>query len=298
MSDTIGHKAEGRWALPGHEFGWPVIAWVCTMSSGALALKRDTSSAGRSSRGSVRYATRSIGVCRRFTRKRGVEISERTVGHLLNRYDEVLAVSLTDSRRLREQQGHVILVVDGLQPLPNQFFGIQISWSSQHTTYKLTYLFYYLLSLRALRYIKYPRLRAKSEFTLCYQFGPPPYDLPHAHRLFANQTALAYCCKDSYVAQADTASLAMTTPSGLISQITHTMTMAFSAPACHIARQVPPDALPSPHHRWIVFVNQVAHLIGRNFLFIKNNLYFKLLKAKNCDHSALPTASLKCRPVV
>jgi len=49
-------------------------------------------------------------------RKRGVEISERTVGHLLNRYDEVLAVSLTDSRRLREQQGRGILVVDGLQP--------------------------------------------------------------------------------------------------------------------------------------------------------------------------------------
>jgi len=49
-------------------------------------------------------------------RKRGVEISERTVGHLLNRYDEVLAVSLTDSRRLREQQGRVILAVDGLQP--------------------------------------------------------------------------------------------------------------------------------------------------------------------------------------
>ena len=46
----------------------------------------------------------------------GVEISERTVGHLLNRYDEVLAVSLTDSRRLREQQGRVILAVDGLQP--------------------------------------------------------------------------------------------------------------------------------------------------------------------------------------
>lgn len=92
MSDTIGHK--------------PRDGGRC----------RDTSSAGRSSRGSVRYATRSIGVCRRFTRKRGVEISERTVGHLLNRYDEVLAVSLTDSRRLREQQGRVILAVDGLQP--------------------------------------------------------------------------------------------------------------------------------------------------------------------------------------
>ena len=32
-------------------------------------------------------------------RKRGVEISERTVGRLLNRYDEVLAVSLTDKNK-------------------------------------------------------------------------------------------------------------------------------------------------------------------------------------------------------
>jgi hypothetical protein len=45
--------------------------------------------------------------------------------------------------------------------------------------------------------------------------------------------------------------------------------MVFSAPACHIARQVPPAALPSPYHRLIVFVNQVANLIGYNFLFIK-----------------------------
>ena len=95
MSDTIGHKAEGRWALPGHEFGWPVIAWV----------------------GALRYQEhRSVPEIHQALRKRGVEISERTVGHLLNRYDEVLAVSLTDSRRLREQQGRVILAVDGLQP--------------------------------------------------------------------------------------------------------------------------------------------------------------------------------------
>jgi len=80
VSDTIGHKAEGRWALPGHEFGWPVIAWV----------------------GALRYQEhRSVPEIHQALRKRGVEISERTVGHLLNRYDEVLAVSLTDSRRLR-----------------------------------------------------------------------------------------------------------------------------------------------------------------------------------------------------
>jgi hypothetical protein len=91
-------EAEGRWALPGHEFGWPVIAWV----------------------GALRYQEhRSVPEIHQALRKRGVEISERTVGHLLNRYDEVLAVSLTDSRRLRqvlEQQGRVILAVDGLRP--------------------------------------------------------------------------------------------------------------------------------------------------------------------------------------
>lgn len=48
-----------------------------------------------------------------------VGISPRTVSNLLARYDELLAVKLGDSKRLKEilnQQQHVILAIDGLQP--------------------------------------------------------------------------------------------------------------------------------------------------------------------------------------
>src|SRR5215203_6048490 len=47
------------------------------------------------------------------------EDCERSVTNLLDRYDELLAVSLTDSGRLRGRlagQGRVILAIDGLQP--------------------------------------------------------------------------------------------------------------------------------------------------------------------------------------
>jgi hypothetical protein len=52
-------------------------------------------------------------------RQRGVAIAERSVTNLLDRYDELLAVSLTEGKRLRgllASQGRVILAVDGLQP--------------------------------------------------------------------------------------------------------------------------------------------------------------------------------------
>jgi hypothetical protein len=55
----------------------------------------------------------------RALRERGVTICERTVTNLLDRYDEVLATSLADDRRLRSllaRQGRVILALDGLQP--------------------------------------------------------------------------------------------------------------------------------------------------------------------------------------
>src|SRR3954470_19291959 len=45
--------------------------------------------------------------------------AERTVTHLLDRYDELLATSLADDDRLRAalaEQGRVILALDGLQP--------------------------------------------------------------------------------------------------------------------------------------------------------------------------------------
>ena len=50
---------------------------------------------------------------------RGVAIAPRTVLHLLERYDELLALSLTDTARLQrlpQAQGRIILALDGLQP--------------------------------------------------------------------------------------------------------------------------------------------------------------------------------------
>jgi hypothetical protein len=91
-------EAEGRWALPEHEFGLEVIAAI----------------------GAWRYQDhRSVPEIHQALRARQVEISERTVTHLLNRYDELLAVSLTDNQRLRRvlsTAGRVILAIDGLQP--------------------------------------------------------------------------------------------------------------------------------------------------------------------------------------
>jgi len=50
---------------------------------------------------------------------RGVLIAERTVTHLLQRYEELVALHLADQQRLHErfkEQGQVILALDGLQP--------------------------------------------------------------------------------------------------------------------------------------------------------------------------------------
>src|SRR5438132_13886622 len=91
-------EAEGRSALPQHEFGLDVIARV----------------------GARRYAEhRSVPEIHQHLRSRGLAIAERTVTNLLDRYDELLAVTLTDDRRLRGRlagQGRVILAIDGLQP--------------------------------------------------------------------------------------------------------------------------------------------------------------------------------------
>lgn len=91
-------EAEGRYALPQHEFGLDVVALV----------------------GALRYAEhRSVPEIHQQLVARGLSICERTVTNLLDRYDELLAVSLTDDRRLRKllaKQGRVILAVDGLQP--------------------------------------------------------------------------------------------------------------------------------------------------------------------------------------
>src|SRR6266542_3942724 len=91
-------EAEGRLALPKHEFGLDVIAWI----------------------GTLRYTQhRSLPEIHQHLRHRGVAIAPRTVTHLLERYDELLTLALTDTARLQritQAQGRVILALDGLQP--------------------------------------------------------------------------------------------------------------------------------------------------------------------------------------
>jgi len=70
--------------------------------------------------GLLRYQHhRSVPEIHEQLQQRTVGISPRTVSNLLARYDELLAVKLGDSKRLKEilnQQQHVILAIDGLQP--------------------------------------------------------------------------------------------------------------------------------------------------------------------------------------
>ena len=91
-------EAEGRLALPKHEFGLDVIACV----------------------GTLRYAQhRSLPEIHEHLHHCGVAIAPRTVMHLLERYDELLTLSLTATARLQritQAQGRVILALDGLQP--------------------------------------------------------------------------------------------------------------------------------------------------------------------------------------
>jgi hypothetical protein len=91
-------EAEGRLALPKHEFGLDVIACV----------------------GTLRYAQhRSLPEIHEHLRHRGVAVAPRTVTHLLERYDELLTLSLTETtrrQRITQAQGRIILALDGLQP--------------------------------------------------------------------------------------------------------------------------------------------------------------------------------------
>ena len=91
-------EAEGAVALAHHEFGLDVIAL-----SGVQRHRHH----------------RSVPEIHQALRAQGVQIAERSVTNLLDRYDELLATSLTDSARLCEllaAQGRVILALDGLQP--------------------------------------------------------------------------------------------------------------------------------------------------------------------------------------
>jgi len=91
-------EQEGRFALPEHEFGLDVIALA----------------------GTLRHAQhRSTPEIHAELTRRGVRLCPRTVTNLLDRYDELLALSLSDTERLRRvtaATGRVILAIDGLQP--------------------------------------------------------------------------------------------------------------------------------------------------------------------------------------
>jgi hypothetical protein len=91
-------EQEGAFALPQHEFGLDVIALV----------------------GTLRHAGhRSLPEIHAELMRRGVPICARSVDNLLDRYDELLALSASDTERLRRvtaKAGRVILAIDGLQP--------------------------------------------------------------------------------------------------------------------------------------------------------------------------------------
>jgi hypothetical protein len=91
-------EEEGRWALPHGEFGLDVIALI----------------------GSLRYREhRSVPEIHQGLQARGIQIAERTVLELVQRYEELVTLRITDQEHLRlrlQDQGHVILALDGLQP--------------------------------------------------------------------------------------------------------------------------------------------------------------------------------------
>lgn len=91
-------EAEGRLVLPEHHFGLDVIALI----------------------GALRYQQHhSVPEIHQALVARGVDICERSVTNLLDRYDELVSLRLSDHRRLQaltRKQGQVILALDGLQP--------------------------------------------------------------------------------------------------------------------------------------------------------------------------------------
>jgi len=92
-------EEEGAWALPHGEFGLDVIALV----------------------GTLRYQQqRSIPQIHEELVRRGLRVAQRTVTDQLYRYEELVALHLADSGRLKTrlaEQQQVILALDGLQPV-------------------------------------------------------------------------------------------------------------------------------------------------------------------------------------
>jgi hypothetical protein len=91
-------EAESQWALPQHEFGLEVMALA----------------------GALRYQEhRSVPEMHEQLQQQGICIGQRSVSYLLERDDELLALSLSNKQRLQEivrkdQRG--ILAIEGMQP--------------------------------------------------------------------------------------------------------------------------------------------------------------------------------------
>jgi hypothetical protein len=91
-------EAEPHFALPHHEFGLDILGLI----------------------GRLRHVEhRSVPDIHRDLTRRGVALAQRTVSNLLDRYDELRALSTADPARLGpllRDQGRVVLAIDGLQP--------------------------------------------------------------------------------------------------------------------------------------------------------------------------------------
>jgi hypothetical protein len=91
-------EEEGGWALPHGEFGLDVIALI----------------------GTWRFREhRSVPEMHRALLARGMSIAQRNVTYLMQRYEELVALRISDHERIKarlQKQGHVILALDGLQP--------------------------------------------------------------------------------------------------------------------------------------------------------------------------------------
>lgn len=91
-------ECEGGWALPKHEFGLDVLVTI----------------------GQRRYRHHeSVTEIHAYLREQGVDISERSVTNQLDRYDELVTLSVQNNERVKavlRQQGQAILGIDGLQP--------------------------------------------------------------------------------------------------------------------------------------------------------------------------------------
>src|SRR5207244_3364213 len=91
-------EEEGRWALPHGEFGLEVIALI----------------------GQWRFREhRSVPEMHQALQARGISIAQRSVTYLMQRYEELVTLRVTDQERIKtrlQKQGHVILALDGLQP--------------------------------------------------------------------------------------------------------------------------------------------------------------------------------------